>query len=164
MNIDRATFKTSDSEFGAFASSLHTKMQQEVFESVQKRWRARVKQERLNVEEYKEDWRDRSLTEAFGRKFVMTKQANQELPVTLNVRDGHVVFDMKHKLFEGLPRKERAILQDVLLAIAIARVKHPSSIHRQEEHMYKLLENLIGRYPKTGLKYKRSKTEMQTSN
>ena len=164
MNIDRATFKASDSEYGAFADSLHDKMQQEVFESVQKRWRARVKQERLNVEEYKKDWRDRCLTEAFGRKFEMIRRTNQELPVTLYVRDGRVELDMKHRLFEGLPRKERAILQDVLLAIAIAREKYPRSTHKQEEHMYELLGDLIGGYPKTGLKYKRSGTEIQTSN
>ena len=162
MNIDRATFKTFDSEYGAFVTSLYAKMQQEVFDSVQKRWRARVKQERLNVEEYKEDWRDQCLTDAFDRKFETIKQANQKLPVTLSVRDGHVVFDMKHRLFEGLPKKERAILQDVLLAIAIAREKYPRSVHRQEEHMYELLDGLIRKYPKPGLKYERSKT--QTSN
>ena len=164
MNIDRATFKTSDPEYGAFVDSLHGKIQREVFESVQKRWRARVKQERLDVEKYKEDWRDRCLAEAFGRKFELTKETNQALPVTLNVRDGHMVFDMKHRLFEGLPKKERAILQDVLLAIAIAREKHPRSTHRQEEYMYELLGDLIGKYPKTGLKYDRSKTKMQTTN
>ena len=156
MNIDRATFKKSDPEYGAFTASLHQHIQEKVFESVQKRWRARVKQERENTEEYKEQWREASLTTAFKQKFSVSKKNNQEVPLALSVKNRQIVLDVKHKLFEGLPRKERAFLQDVLLAVAIAREKHPRSAHKQEEYMYKLLDDLVDNYPKTGLKYKRN--------
>ena len=159
MNIDRATFKTADPEYGAFVSSLHRDMQKKVFESVQHRWRTRVKNERENTEEHKMKWRERSLTGTFDKKFEMIKKPNQDLPVTLSVPNRQVVLAIKHKLLESLPKKERIFLQDLLLAVAIARERYPKDAHKQEECMYNLLDDLISIYPKTGLKYNRVKQE-----
>jgi len=155
MNIDRATFKTSDPEYNAFINSVHRQLQEVVFNSVQTRWRERVKKEAANVEEYKEKWRAGSILKAFGKKFEFSERKDSELPVMVLKRENRVITNPRHDLLEFYPRKEREFLKDVLFASAVAREKYPTKPDKQEDFLIELLWNLGEKYPKPGLKYDR---------
>jgi len=157
MNIDRATFKTADPEYGAFANSLHKQLQEVVFNSVQTRWRARVKREQANVEAYKEKWRQRSINATFGKKFETKFAKGLEFPITLSMTDKVILIDPKHELLEKFPRKERAFLNDILLAVALSRERYPTNPQMQEKYLFQLLNDLASKYPKPTLKYEKIK-------
>jgi len=158
MNIDRATFKLSDPEYGAFVDSLHKKLQKSVFESVQKRWRARVKKQQADVEGYKEKWRRRSMASTFNnKKFEIKPSKNIEFPVSFSADDDTILIDPKHELLEKFPRKEAAFLKDILLAVTLSRERYPTNPKMQERHLFQLLNDLASKYPKPGLKYEKIK-------
>jgi len=156
MNIDRATFKTSDPEYSVFIASFHKQLQEVVFNSVQNRWRERVKKEAADIEGYKERWRTRSLLSAFNKKFEFIEDKDSEFPISISKRDRTVIFNPKHELFEFFPRKERALLKDILFAAALSRQKHPTNPEKQEDYLLDLLWELGRRYPKPKLKYEKS--------
>lgn len=157
MNIDRATFKTSDPEYNAFAHSIHAQLQRVIFNSVQNRWRERVKKEQADVEGYKQRWRNKALTSTFNRRFTIIEAKQSELPVSLSLADMTVLINQKHELLEKFPRKERAFLKDILFAVMLAREKYPTDPKKQEKYLFELLWDLARKYPKPTLKYDREK-------
>ena len=154
MNIDRATFKKQDPEYYAFITDLHDKLRSVVFESVQKRWRIRVKKQIKELENYKQDWRQSSLRNSFGKKFVIKNDTRLNKPVSISLKDAVVLFNPESPILEKFPRKERELLKDVILEATIAREKYHKDQKNQEQLFLKLLENLAKNYPKTGLKFK----------
>jgi len=156
MHIDRATFKKSDPEYYEFTKSLHKKLKSEVFESVQKRWKARVRKASINLEDYKQKWRIRNLSKTFNKNFEIITDNKLDKPVNINFEERCVIFNTQHKILQAFPRKERELLKDVILAASIAREKYQSNAKKQELFFFELLENLSKNYPKPGLKYKRT--------
>lgn len=159
MHIDRATFKKSDPEYYEFTKSLHKKLQSVVFESVQKRWRTKVKKESANLEDYKQRWRLRNLTKTFNKNFEVITDKTLDKPVEIDLRERLVKFNTQNKILQSFSRKERELIKDVILAVTIAREKYPNNSDKQESLFLELLENLAKSYPKQGLKYDRSSSK-----
>lgn len=158
MNIDRATFKKSDPEYDQFVRSIHHKLRSVAFESVQHRWREKVKKEQRKLKDYKEKWRKSSLTRVFNKDFeIKESQANSNKIVEISLEDRTVELNPYHKILDKFPRKERELLKDVILAAAIARKKFPDNANRQESLFIELLEDLARRYPKPTLKFEYQK-------
>ena len=154
MNIDRATFKKQDPEYDSFITDLHDKLQSIVFESVQSRYRTRVKKQLKKLEDYKENWRQKSLSSTFKKKFRIVTDTKSSKPVSLSLKDSVVFINPENPILEKFPRKERELLRDIILAAAISREKYPKNNKKQEEIFLNLLNNLAKEYPKQGLKFK----------
>lgn len=153
MNIDRATFKKQDPEYDKFIVDLHNNLQSVVFESVQSRYRSRIRKKAKKLEDYKLHWREKSLSKTFGKKFEIKSYTGLSKPVSISQKDSLVYVNDTNKILEKFPRRERELLKDVILAAAIARERYPNNVKKQEELFLSLLAELAKNYPKTGLKF-----------
>jgi hypothetical protein len=89
------------------------------------RWKARVKQS-VELEDYKDKWRRRSLTSALGKRFSIDMNATDlSKPILVSPEDRFVAVNPRHELFDKFPRKEREFLKDILFAVAVSRAKFP---------------------------------------
>ena len=160
MNVDRATFKTADSEYYAFITSVHRKLKKEVFNSVQQRWQKKNKEKRENLEATKMRWRKKSLTKTFNKDFTIEiKKLGPEIePVQINKQEKVVTINELNDVISNFPSKERQFLKEILMAMVVAQEKYPNNINKQRNLVYDLLLDLSKRYPKPGLKYDPSTT------
>ena len=86
MNIDRASFKTADSEYVALIISVHDKLRSEVFNSVQKRWRKRTAEKRQVLEDVKTKWRKNSAKKVLVKNLKwLSKGVLQQNPVSVDL-------------------------------------------------------------------------------
>lgn len=157
MNIDRATFKKADPEYYEFVKDVHKKLQSKIFDSIQVRWRERIRTEKKTLENYKDKWRKRNLTKAFKKKFEFKNDKKLKKPIMISLKDSIVYLNPDSKILENFPRRERELLKDIIFAATLAREKFKKDIIKQEKFFLELLEDLAKNYPKTGLKYSPSK-------
>lgn len=160
MNVDRATFKTADPEYFEFTKSVHRKLREEVFNSVQQRWRQKTKQQREDLEKTKMKWRKSSLKKAFNKDFKVeiSRMDFKSKPINLDLKNRILQINEINEILTTFPPKERRFLQDVLIAVAISREKYKNNLKRQDEFLLELLKDLAKKYPKPSLKYDRSTT------
>jgi len=151
MNVDRATFKTADPEYYEFAKSVHRKLKKEVFNSVQQRWHKRNKLEKEHLESVKMNWRKHSLSKTFSKPFdVLVEKRNFEIgPVKLDRKNQRLMINTINDVLTSFPARERTFLQDILVAVTIARERYPTNPIKQENLLYELLKELGEKYPKT---------------
>lgn len=122
MNIDRNTFKFADPRYQAVSAYLHNLLHTEVIPNARKRYSARKKDERLSEQARVAKIRGRVVANALGENYALNYVNLPKMPPVF-IKNHLFNVNMSHHIYFLRSRKERRLVQDMLIAVRLALQK-----------------------------------------
>jgi hypothetical protein len=140
MNINRSSFTITHPHYQELRTYIHDILQKQVFTECRNRYIKRIRDRYERQRQQKKTIVEKRLQQVFGKPIELNwVDQPSEVPLKIDIKNGLLNLYPSHSLFRNVPKRDRSILENLLILLFISYEKSEGN---SEKMLSYLLSNL----------------------